>query len=173
MMHTTRSLFIMILGSTVVFLQGCSDDEKTVKLTVILNKAENLVGTDSIGEIDPYVTMFLGGKDMKKSNVVDGGGSNLSFKEEKFIWNYKPGGDSTLLFKVMDEELITDELVGKCGVNILGLQGGVYKGSLDLFHGPNHDPAGKLYVKITSDIKPAPSPLPTLILTAAEVAMKR
>eukprot|EP00397_Hematodinium_sp_SG-2012_P053499 GEMP01063920.1.p1 GENE.GEMP01063920.1~~GEMP01063920.1.p1 ORF type:complete len:147 (+),score=28.86 GEMP01063920.1:109-549(+) len=143
------------------------------KLTVILNKAENLFDTDAFGEIDPYVAMSLGGKYLKKSNVVKDGGCNLSFREEKFIWNYSPGGDSTLLFKVMDQDLITDDLVGKCGVNILGIQNGVYEGSLDLFRGPNHDHAGKLYVKITCDIKPAPSPLPTLILTAAEVAPKK
>lgn len=143
----------------------------TSTVTVVLLHVTDLPCKDVASKNDPYVTMRLGGEHKKESAVYKNGGNDVSLREEKFIWTYKYGTDATLSFKVLDKDLLTaDDVIGKCAVNILGLEDGEWEGWLQL-HGNKDEESGKLQVRIMCDISPEgiPRPRPPFKLVPARV----
>ncbi|KAL5710787.1 hypothetical protein ACHQM5_021309 [Ranunculus cassubicifolius] len=91
-------------------------------LKIVLVDARGLKDTDLIGKMDPYVMIRY--KDQKlKSKVAKGQGSNPEWNDEFSVWVQYPGegDDYSLVLKIMDEDIFTDDLIGEVKIDLKDL----------------------------------------------------
>mmetsp|Transcript_12057 Transcript_12057/g.18188 ORF Transcript_12057/g.18188 Transcript_12057/m.18188 type:complete len:132 (+) Transcript_12057:392-787(+) len=100
-------------------------------LTVFLDRATNLKDVDTIGKSDPYIKFEL-----EQNNLVgdkDHGEQKSTTKEnelnpvygETFHYNIPTLDNMELTVKVMDDDVLKDDKMGKCKIKLekLGLSG--------------------------------------------------
>mmetsp|Transcript_54895 Transcript_54895/g.116631 ORF Transcript_54895/g.116631 Transcript_54895/m.116631 type:complete len:132 (+) Transcript_54895:86-481(+) len=98
-------------------------------LTVFLEKATNLKDEDTIGKSDPYVKFELEqdnlifDHDMGEMKSTTKSGDLNPVYEEEFVFNIPTLENMVLHCKVMDEDILSDDKMGKCKIKLeeLGL----------------------------------------------------
>ncbi|KNE72927.1 hypothetical protein AMAG_17161 [Allomyces macrogynus ATCC 38327] len=113
-----------------------------------LGQAENLRDVESLGRMDPVVTVSAGKNATAKSQVHKDAGSNLDFNETLVL---DVQGENELLLQVYDNEHIKDdELIGKAKINLDAvLAGQTFNEVVQLHTKHIHRRAGQIHVKIT------------------------
>lgn len=97
-------------------------------LRVTLHLATKLRDQDVLMKMDPYVTVQLGHDPPKRSKTQNGAGASPNFGDEEFVFQLK-GQEHYLIFKVWDDDLGRDDLVGGHRVDLR---------KLGLVFNPNH-----------------------------------
>jgi len=83
------------------------------KLTVTVLEAKELKDTELLGKMDPYVVLEVM-KEKHKTKVMKGAGTQATFNQA-FIFNLE-GKEDSLHVRVMDEDLIKDDQVGRVDI---------------------------------------------------------
>jgi len=83
------------------------------KLTITVIEVKDLKDTELIGKMDPYVKLECG-KEHHKTKTMKHAGRNATFNQT-FIFNLE-GKEDSLHIHVMDEELISDDHVGRVDI---------------------------------------------------------
>eukprot|EP00581_Thalassiosira_minuscula_P030896 CAMPEP_0183781188 /NCGR_PEP_ID=MMETSP0739-20130205/58124_1 /TAXON_ID=385413 /ORGANISM="Thalassiosira miniscula, Strain CCMP1093" /LENGTH=131 /DNA_ID=CAMNT_0026024313 /DNA_START=15 /DNA_END=410 /DNA_ORIENTATION=- len=93
-------------------------------LTIYLDKATNLKDKDTFGKSDPYIkfsleqdNMFLDKDYGDKKSSTKQGDLNPVYGET-FTYNIPTLSNMELKIKVMDEDIISDDKMGKCKIKL-------------------------------------------------------
>ena len=117
------------------------------QLKVAINYARNLKDTETFGNMDPYVKVILGTREVRTKEKTDAG-TNPKFNEELTL-EYQNEDEVDL--QVWDGEAVgSDEYVGEARVNLQAVanNGGSWAGDLQLYR-IGKLPAGTLNVRLT------------------------
>ena len=95
------------------------------KLTVVLDRIDNLIDSDGLGKSDPYVKFELEQNNMvfdknygKKESTHKRNDCNPKYNET-FEWDDIPSLNNMVLWiKVMDDDIGRDDVIGKGEVNL-------------------------------------------------------
>jgi Ca2+-dependent lipid-binding protein len=101
----------------------------TGALRVTLHTGTKLRDQDVLMKMDPYVTIQLDHAPPKRSKTQNGAGASPNFGDEEFVFELK-GQEHYLIFKVWDDDLGRDDLVGGHRIDLR---------KLGLSFNPNHE----------------------------------
>eukprot|EP01083_Nonionella_stella_P129225 392028_1 len=97
-------------------------------LTIFLDKATNLKDKDTVGESDPYVKFELEqdnvmfDKDFGEQKSTTKSGELNPVYGETFHFNIPTLENVELKVKVMDDDVVSDDKIGKCTIKLENLQ---------------------------------------------------
>jgi len=88
------------------------------KLTLNVVAGKNLKDMELVGKMDPYVVLKCG-KEEFKTKVQKKAGTNPTFNQS-FIFNLE-GKEDALHVNVLDEDLVSDDHIGRADINLANL----------------------------------------------------
>ena len=92
---------------------------------VTLNSATGLKDGGMMDKCDPYVSMSLGDGNKCRGITSDDAGSTADFNsEELLLWCNDKNWLSPLRFSVFDDDMLRDDFLGMCDVDVTGIMGG-------------------------------------------------